>query len=52
MRSLALVGTTAITLTVTEANRPAVALYENAGFHTLHRFNAMILERESAWFGE
>jgi len=52
MRSLARVGTTAITLTVTEANRPAVALYENAGFHTLHRFNAMILERESAWFGE
>jgi ribosomal protein S18 acetylase RimI-like enzyme len=40
-------GTTAITLTVTESNRPAVALYEDAGFHVRHRFDAMVLSRNS-----
>jgi ribosomal protein S18 acetylase RimI-like enzyme len=49
---LAHTGTSAITLTVTEANRPAVTLYEDAGFRIRHRFDAMVLERESAWFGE
>ncbi len=50
MRSLARVGTAAITLTVTEANRPAVALYQNTGFHIRQRFDAMVLERESQWY--
>ncbi len=50
--SLAHSRTSAITLTVTEANRPAVILYENAGFHVRHRFDAMVLERESHWYGE
>lgn len=35
----------AITLTVTEANRQAVSLYEDLGFHTLHRFEAMVLNK-------
>jgi ribosomal protein S18 acetylase RimI-like enzyme len=52
MRSLAHAGTSAITLTVTEANGPAVALYQNTGFHVRHRFDAMVLERESQWYGE
>ena len=52
MRSLARVGTAAITLTVTEANRPAVALYQNTGFNIRHRFDAMVLERESQWYSE
>jgi ribosomal protein S18 acetylase RimI-like enzyme len=51
-RSLMKIGTAAITLTVTEANRSAVALYENAGFRIRHRFDAMVLERESQWYGE
>jgi ribosomal protein S18 acetylase RimI-like enzyme len=50
MRSLARVGTAAITLTVTEANRPAVALYQNTGFHIRQRFDALVLERESQWY--
>jgi ribosomal protein S18 acetylase RimI-like enzyme len=50
MRSLAHVGTAAITLTVTEANRPAVVLYQNTGFHIRHRFDAMVLERGSQWY--
>lgn len=33
----------AITLTVTEANHPAVRLYEDLGFFTRHRFEAMVL---------
>jgi len=40
-------GTTAITLTVTESNRQAVALYEEAGFDVRHRFDAMVLSRDS-----
>ncbi|WP_035352261.1 GNAT family N-acetyltransferase [Edaphobacter aggregans] len=51
-QSLALSGTSAISLTVTEANRPAVTLYEDAGFRIRHRFDAMVLERESEWYGE
>jgi hypothetical protein len=50
MRSLARVGTAAITLTVTEANHTAVTLYQNTGFHIRHRFDAMVLERESQWY--
>lgn len=33
----------AITLTVTEANHPAVRLYEDLGFFARHRFEAMVL---------
>lgn len=33
----------AITLTVTEANHPAVRLYEELGFFSRHRFEAMVL---------
>ena len=35
----------AITLTVTEANEQAVRLYENLGFLTRHRFEAMVLSK-------
>jgi ribosomal protein S18 acetylase RimI-like enzyme len=35
----------AITLTVTEANHQAVRLYENLGFVTRHRFEAMVLNK-------
>lgn len=35
----------AITLTVTEANRQAVRLYEDLGFFTRHRFKAMVLNK-------
>jgi ribosomal protein S18 acetylase RimI-like enzyme len=35
----------AITLTVTEANHPAVKLYEDSGFFTRHRFDAMVLQK-------
>lgn len=38
-------GFDAITLTVTEANRPAVHLYEELGFFTRHRFEAMVLDK-------
>ncbi len=38
-------GYRAITLTVTEENRQAVRLYQEAGFFPLHRFDAMVLER-------
>jgi ribosomal protein S18 acetylase RimI-like enzyme len=38
-------GFKAITLTVTEANQEAVKLYENLGFFTRHRFDAMVLDR-------
>jgi ribosomal protein S18 acetylase RimI-like enzyme len=51
-QTLARTGTAAITLTVTEANLPAVTLYQNAGFRVRHRFDAMVLERESEWYGE
>ena len=35
----------AVTLTVTEANDPAVALYHHAGFAEMHSFDAMLWER-------
>ena len=35
-------GIGSVSLTVTEANVPAVKLYEELGFKTLHRFDAMI----------
>ena len=35
----------AITLTVTEANHQAVKLYQDSGFFTRHRFDAMVLEK-------
>jgi ribosomal protein S18 acetylase RimI-like enzyme len=38
-------GFQAITLTVTEANRQAVSLYEDLGFLTRHRFEAMVLDK-------
>ncbi|GGA77808.1 hypothetical protein GCM10011507_31310 [Edaphobacter acidisoli] len=41
-------GFNAITLTVTEANRPAVHLYEELGFFTRHRFEAMVLDKTGA----
>jgi ribosomal protein S18 acetylase RimI-like enzyme len=36
----------AITLTVTEANRQAVKLYQNSGFFVRHRFDAMVLDKK------
>ena len=38
-------GFKAITLTVTEANRQAIKLYEDLGFFTRHRFEAMVLDK-------
>jgi ribosomal protein S18 acetylase RimI-like enzyme len=35
-------GVTGLSLTVTEANATALALYESNGFATLHRFEAMV----------
>lgn len=46
--SLRNAGTAAITLTVTESNRQAVRLYEEAGYRVRHRFDAMVMSRESA----
>jgi ribosomal protein S18 acetylase RimI-like enzyme len=37
-------GFAAISLTVTEANEPAVKLYEGFGFTLRHRFDAMVLD--------
>lgn len=52
-QSLRRAKTAAITLTVTESNRQAVALYEEAGFEVRHRFDAMVLSRNSAlWMRE
>jgi ribosomal protein S18 acetylase RimI-like enzyme len=42
---LASSGFAAITLTVTEANYQAVKLYQDSGFFTRHRFDAMVLNR-------
>ena len=41
---LARAGYSAITLTVTESNTRAVALYRQSGFHLRHRFDAGVLE--------
>jgi ribosomal protein S18 acetylase RimI-like enzyme len=43
-QSLLGAGFEAITLTVTEANRQAVRLYEEVGFSVRHRFDAMVLD--------
>jgi ribosomal protein S18 acetylase RimI-like enzyme len=45
MGHLARSGFQAITLTVTEANHQAVRLYEEMGFFTRHRFDAMVMDR-------
>jgi ribosomal protein S18 acetylase RimI-like enzyme len=42
MSHLAQSGFAAITLTVTEANHQAVKLYQDSGFTTRHRFDAMV----------
>ncbi len=42
---LARAGFNAITLTVTEENRLAVALYESLGFTVKHRFDAMVKDK-------
>jgi ribosomal protein S18 acetylase RimI-like enzyme len=42
---LAQSGFAAITLTVTEANHQAVKLYQDSGFATRHRFDAMVLDK-------
>ena len=44
-RHLASSSFAAITLTVTEANRQAVKLYEDLGFSIRHRFDAMVLDK-------
>jgi ribosomal protein S18 acetylase RimI-like enzyme len=44
MDHLAHSGFAAITLTVTEANDQAVRLYQDLGFFTRHRFDAMVLD--------
>jgi ribosomal protein S18 acetylase RimI-like enzyme len=45
MGHLASSGFAAITLTVTEANSQAVRLYEELGFFTRHRFDAMVADQ-------
>ncbi len=42
--SLAGTGTQAVTLTVTEANRQAMRLYDALGFTTRHHFEAMVFD--------
>ena len=44
-RQLALSHFSAITLTVTEANHRAVSLYEELGFFSRHRFDAMVADK-------
>jgi ribosomal protein S18 acetylase RimI-like enzyme len=46
IRHLARSRFAAITLTVTEANRQAVKLYQNSGFFVRHRFDAMVLDKK------
>ncbi|MDQ2834797.1 MAG: GNAT family N-acetyltransferase [Acidobacteriota bacterium] len=41
-------GSSAITLTVTEANRQAVRVYKDFGFSTRHRFDAMVFDADAA----
>ena len=38
-------GFRTITLTVTEANLQAIRVYDELGFQTRHRFEAMVYER-------
>jgi ribosomal protein S18 acetylase RimI-like enzyme len=44
LQALRSAGFQAITLTVTEANQPAVRLYEHFGFCRRHRFDAVVFE--------
>lgn len=48
LAALADLGCRSITLTVTSANRQALALYENVGFTTLREFAACVWERPPA----
>jgi ribosomal protein S18 acetylase RimI-like enzyme len=41
-------GFRALTLTVTEANENAVAVYRHAGFEVRHTFDAMLWERRKS----
>jgi len=45
MRHLTHSAANAITLTVTEANQPAVELYRRSGFYIRHRFDAMVCDK-------
>ena len=45
IQHLASTGFELITLTVTEQNSPAVKLYQELGFTTRHRFEAMVLDK-------
>jgi ribosomal protein S18 acetylase RimI-like enzyme len=45
MRHLTRSEANAITLTVTEANHPAVELYRRSGFFIRHRFDAMVYDK-------
>jgi ribosomal protein S18 acetylase RimI-like enzyme len=45
IRHLSQSGFSAITLTVTEANHQAVRLYDDLGFSTRHRFDAMVMDQ-------
>jgi ribosomal protein S18 acetylase RimI-like enzyme len=45
MAHLAQQGIRHLSLTVTEANTPALKLYEANGFTTLHRFEAMVWDK-------
>jgi GNAT superfamily N-acetyltransferase len=44
--SIARAGVKGLSLTVTEANAPAIELYKRNGFATLHRFEAMVWDRD------
>ncbi len=44
MAHLRATGSSALTLTVTESNAPALALYQRLGFSVRQRFDAMVLE--------
>ncbi len=46
MRNLPARHHSALTLTVTEANREAVQLYQSSGFETRHRFDALVLDKQ------
>jgi ribosomal protein S18 acetylase RimI-like enzyme len=47
LAQLAARGYDALTLTVTEANKAALHLYQDEGFHTRQRFDALVLEKSA-----